>query len=177
MINYIDIQSCKALNETNKERIHKHQAELIVKVQEFERLCLKKVNVDNFSDFQMIIEQAETKLNGSVVSQAEVNRVNGFLSNELLKVEKVLFKDKSMYFLKADEIDDEVYNDDNEVSDKDDNEVFDKDDDEVSDEDYDDRHIADNLRIVSLLIKENNLLGLLITVEDCFIQKESFDKK
>jgi len=91
MINYIDIQSCKALNETNKERIHKHQAELIVKVQEFE--------------------------------------------------------------------------------------VFDKDDDEVSDEDYDDRHIADNLRIVSLLIKENNLLGLLITVEDCFIQKESFDKK
>jgi len=103
MRNDIDIQSCKILNEANKERICEYQAKLIEKVQEFESLCLEQVNIDTASDFQVKIEQTESILNGPVDSQAEIDRVRGLLSNELLKVEKVLFKDKCMFFVKADD--------------------------------------------------------------------------
>ncbi len=140
--NDIDIQSCKTLNETNKERIYENQAKLIVKVQEFESLCLEQVNVGSASDFQEIIEQTESILKGPVVSQAELDRVNGLLSNELLKIEKVLFQNKCMFFVKADEIDD-----------------------------------SHGLMILRTIRKKNNFFGLLITVDDCFIQREVLNKK
>jgi len=50
--NHIDIQSCKTLNETNKERIYEHQAKLIDEFQKFESLCLEQTNVDSTSEFQ-----------------------------------------------------------------------------------------------------------------------------
>jgi len=65
------------LNETNKERIYEQQAKLISKVQ---------------------LEEIESKLNGPDVSKAELDRVMAILSNELLKVEKVLFQDKCFSF-------------------------------------------------------------------------------
>ena len=40
MRNDIDIQFCKTLNETNKERVYEEQSKLINKVLEFESLCL-----------------------------------------------------------------------------------------------------------------------------------------
>ena len=64
MRNDIDIQSCKTLNETNKEKIYEYQAKLIDKVQEFESLCLQKINEDSASDFQVTIKQTESYLNG-----------------------------------------------------------------------------------------------------------------
>ena len=100
---------------------------------------MEQVNIDSASDFQVKIEQTESILNGPVDSQAEIDRVRGLLSNELLKVEKVLFQDKCMFFVKADD----------------------------NSESYD----------LSNEIKRNNMFGLLITVEDCFIQREAFNKK
>jgi len=149
MRNDIDIQSCKTLNETNKERIYVNQAKVIVKVQEFESLCLEQVNVGSASDFQEIIEQTESILKGPVVSQAELDKVNRLLSNELLKIEKVLFQDKCMFFVKAGEIDD----------------------------DHHDNRIIDNLKIFSKIKKKMIFFGLLITVDDCFIQREALNKK
>jgi len=86
------------LNETNKERIYEQQAKLISKVQEFESLCLEQVSGDSANDFQVILEEIESKLNGPDVSKAELDRVMAILSNELLKVEKVLFQDKCFSF-------------------------------------------------------------------------------
>jgi len=140
--NEIDIQSSKTLNDSNKERIYEHQAKLIAKVQEFENLCLEQVNVDSVNDFQVSIEQTESILNGPVVSNAELDRVKGLLSNELLKIEKVLFQDKCMFFVKA--------------------------------SDYSN---TDSSEMLSNIIKQNDLFGLLIIVEDCFIQSEAFNKK
>jgi len=158
MRNNIDIQSCIALNETNKEQIYGHQAKLIDKVQEFESLCLQKINEDSASDFQVTIKQTESYLNGSVVSQAELDRVKSLLSNELLKVEKVLFQNKCMFFVKASEIDDET--DDEKATVRND------------DESGSDESVNDNL------IKNDNLFGgLLITVEYCFIRRKVFNKE
>ncbi len=158
MRNDIDIQSCIALNETNKEQIHEHQAKLIDKVQEFESLCLQKINADSASDFQMTIEQTESYLNGPVVAQAELDRFKELLSNELLKVEKALFQNKCMFFVKASEKDDEI----------DDEEVTVRDDDESGSDD----NVNENLT------KKDNLFGgLLITVEDCFIRRKGFNKE
>jgi len=165
MRNEIDIQSFKALNETNKERIYEHQAKLIVKVQEFESFCLEQL-VDKANDFQVIIEQVETILNGAVVFQAELDRINVLLSNELLKVEKVLFQDKSMFFLKNAKID-------NESADTDDGEIADQNDDKSA---YC-CSITFNLKTMSKIIERKNMFGLLITVEDCFTRREIFNKK
>jgi len=63
-----------------------------------------------------------------------------------------------MFFIKANEIDDEVAN-------------------LGYDESRSDHSITDNLKIFSKKIKQNNLLGLLFTVEDCFIQREVLNKK
>ncbi len=158
MRNDIDIQSCKTLNDNNKELIYEHQAKLIIKVQEFERICLEQVNLNNASDFQLTIEQTESNLNGAFASQAELDRINWLLSNELLKVEKVLFQDKCMFFVKAGEIDDEF--------------VVREDDESGSD-----KSVTDNLEILITKIKQNNLFGLLISVEDCFFRKEAVNKK
>ena len=158
MRNDIDIQSCKTLNETNKEKIYEYQAKLIDKVQEFESLCLQKINADSASDFQMTIEQTESYLNGPVVAQAELDRFKELLSNELLKVEKVLFQNKCMFFVKASEIDDEI----------DDEEATVRDDDESGSDD----NVNENLT------KNDNLFGgFLITVEDCFIRRKVFNKE
>ncbi len=73
-------------------------------------------------------------------------------------VEKAFFRNKCMFFIKANEIDDEVAN-------------------LGYDESRSDHSITDNLKILSKKIKQNNLLGLLITVEDCFIQREVLNKK
>jgi hypothetical protein len=163
MKNDIDIQSCKTLNkETNKERIYEHQAKLIVKVQEFESLCLEKFKIDSDSDFQMIIEQTESILKGPLVSQAELDIVHGLLSNEILKIEKVLFQDKCMFFVKAGEIDDDHH----------DKSIDDDDDESVSD-----TSIANDPEILIKIIKKNNFFGLLIMVEDCFIRKEVLNTK
>jgi hypothetical protein len=108
MRNDIDVQSYTILNETNMERIYERQAKLIDKVQEFESLCLEQVNLDIATDFQVTIEQAESNLNRPVVSQAELDRVIGHLSNVLFNVEKVLFQDKCVLFVKAGEIKDET---------------------------------------------------------------------
>jgi hypothetical protein len=140
--NDIDTQSCIALNDSNKERIYKHQAELISTVQEFESLCLEQVNVDSVSDFQVSIEQTESILNKRIVSNAELDRVKGLLSNELRTIEKALFHDKCMFFVKAG-----------------------------------DNSATDNLVMLSNIIEQNNLFGLLIIVEDCFVQREAFNKK
>jgi len=142
MRNDIDIQSCKTLNETNKERIYEHQTKLIIQVQEFESLCLEQVNVDNVNEFQVTIKQTESYLNGLVVFEAELDRLKRLLSNELIKVEKILFQNKSMFFVKAG-----------------------------------DNSATDNLEILSIIIKKNNLFGLLITVEDCFIRRKIFNEK
>jgi hypothetical protein len=150
MRNDIDIQFCKALNETNKEQMYEHQAKLISEVQEFESLCLEHVNVDSASDFQGILEQTESKLNGPVVSEAELDTVKELLSNELLKIEKVLFQDKCMFFLKAGEIGDNVFWVGSTTS---------------------------NFEIWSQVIKHEKIFGLLIKVEDCFIQREVIQKK
>ena len=158
MRNDIDIQSCIALNETNKEQIHEHQAKLIDKVQEFESLCLQKINADSASDFQMTIEQTESYLNGPVVAQAELDRFKELLSNELLKVEKALFQNECIFFVKASEIDDEIDVEEATVGD--------------NDENGSDDSVNDNL------IKKANLFGgLLITVEDCFIRRKGFNKE
>ncbi len=106
------------------------------------------MNVDSASDFQVTIEQTESYLNGPVVSQAELDRFNRLLSNELLKVEKVLFQDKCIFFVKAGE------------------------------NDYKSgigKSVTDNLKILSI-IKRYNLFGLLIMV-DCFIRREVFNNK
>jgi len=158
MRNDIDIQSCKTLNDTNKKQIHEYQAKLIDKVQEFESLCLEKINVDSDSDFQVTIEQTESYLNGQVVAQAELDRFKELLSNELLKVEKALFQNKCMFFVKASEKDDEI----------DDEEVTVRDDDESGSDD----NVNENLT------KKDNLFGgLLITVEDCFMRRKVFHKE
>ncbi len=149
MKNDIDIQSCKTLNETNKERIYENQAKLIVKVQEFESLCLEKVKIDSDSDFQTEFEQTESILKGPLVSQAELDRVNKLLSNELIRIEKVLFQDKCMFFVNAGEKDD----------------------------DYHDSSIADNSDILIKLKKKINFSGLLIMVDDCFIRREVLNNK
>ena len=153
MRNDIDIQFCKALNETNKEQMYEHQAKLISEVQQFESLCLEHVNVDSASDFQGILEQTESKLNGPVVSQAELDTVKELLSNELLKIEKVLFQDKCMFFLKAGEIGDVDYEVDW-VGSK-----------------------TNNLEVWSNVIKHKKMFGLLITVKDCFIRREEIHKE
>ncbi len=142
MRNDIDIQSCTTLNETNKERIYEHQTKLITQVQEFESLCLEQVYVDNVSNFQVAIEQTESYLKGPVVSEAEIDRVKRLLSSELINVEKILFHNKCMFFVKAG-----------------------------------DNSATDNLEILSIIIKKNNLFGLLITVEDCFIRRKIFNEK
>jgi len=161
MRNDIDIQSCKTLNDTNKKQIHEYQAKLIDKVQEFESLCLEKINVDSDSDFQVTIEQTESYLNGLVVAQTELDRFKELLSNELLKVEKALFQNKCMFFVKASEKDDEIN---------------DEIDDEIDDEgDYDES--GSNDIVNDHLIKKDNLFGSLITVEDCFIRRKVFDKE
>jgi len=150
------------LNDTNKEQIYEYQAKLIDKVQEFESLCLEKINVDSASDFQVTIEQTESYLNGPVVAQAELDRFKELLSNELLKVEKVLFQNKCMFFVKASEKDDEINDEiDDEIDDEsDDEEANVRDDDESGSDDSVNNH----------LIKKDNLFGSLITVEDCFIR-------
>jgi len=142
MKNDIDIQSCITLNASNKERIYEHQTKLIATVQEFESLCLEQVNVDSVSYFQVSIEQTESILNKPIVSNAELDRVKGLLSNEFRTIEKALFQDKCMFFVKAG-----------------------------------DNSATNNLVMLSNKIKQNNLFGLLIIVEDCFIQREAFNKK
>ena len=146
--NDIDIQSCKTLNETNKERVYEHQAKLINKVQEFESLCLEQINEESACDVQVTIEQIEADLNGA--AEAELDRINGLLSNELLKIEKVLFQDKCMLFVKAGENDDESSYYGNKT---------------------------DNLEFISEILQKKYLYGLLITVEDCFLRKGVFNKK
>ncbi len=142
MKNDIDIQSCIALNDSNKERIYEHQTKLVTAVQEFESLCLEQVNVDSVSECQVSIEQTESILSKPTVSNAELDRVEGLLSNELRTIEKALFQDKCMFFVKAG-----------------DNSAF------------------GYIKRISRIIEKNNLFGLLIIVEDCFIQKEAFNKK
>jgi len=40
------------------------------------------------------IKQIEADLNGPEITHAELDKVNGLQSNEILKVEKVLFQDR-----------------------------------------------------------------------------------
>jgi len=133
--NQIDIEFCKILNEINnelaeqqeKEEIFEKQAILIDKINEFESLCLIKINDDSEIEFQMIIGQIENNLNEQDISQDELRKIYGLLSNEVEKVQKILFQNKAMFFLNANEI-----------------------------------------------TCKKNLPGMLITIEECFIRKESF---
>ncbi len=56
MRNEIDIQSFKALNETNKERIYEHQAKLIVKVQELKQILLDLLKVLKLTDLFLQVQ-------------------------------------------------------------------------------------------------------------------------
>jgi hypothetical protein len=157
--NEIDIEFYKNLNETNKERVNKHHVELIDKVQEFESLCLGQINVDSESDLQVKIEQIEADLNGLEVSVDELDRVNTLLSNELLEIQKNLFQDKCMIFVKV-------------------GEFKDQDDDEDDEDGWGTQNsLLFHLQTIKSEMRINNLLGLLIVVEDCFIRKEIFNKK
>jgi len=145
--NQIDIEFCKTLNEINnelveqqvKEKIYENQAVLIEKVNDFESFCLIQINEDSAIEFQVIIDQIENNLNGQEISQDELGKIYGLLSNEVEKVQKILFQNKSMFFLKSNQI-----------------------------------TCNEN---VSNLMNKKNLSGILITMEDCFIQKESIEEK
>ena len=148
----INIQCYKTLSKTNQARIFVHQARLIDKVTEFESICLElqseTVNEDMDSDFQATVEQIKAVLKRPDVSMDELNKANGLLSDKLLKIEKVIFQNKSLLFVKAchEELHDKII----------------------------DNSIARHLGFLSKKLKDKNLFGLLILLEDCFIGKEEF---
>ncbi len=75
--------------------------------------------------------------------------MNGLLSDKLLQIERKLFQNRSMVFVKANE--------------------------EYEEDKF--KFVASHLKFVSKKVKESGLFGLLISVEDCFIKKEAFEKK
>jgi len=160
--NEIDIQFCKILNETNKvkmnEQIYEQQAKLIEKVQEFESLCSSQINEESMSNLNVTIEEIEKDLNGPNVSQDELCKMDRVLSNELIKIHKILFQDKFMFFVNAIEI----------------IEAFDKAEESRTDKKSE---YSRCLEILSTIIKEKNVSGLLVAVDECFIRNELFDTK
>jgi len=159
--NQIDIEFCKTLNEINnelveqqvKEEIYEKQSYLIEKVNEFESLCLKQINEDSEIEFQVIIEKIENNLNGQDISQDELRKIYDLLSNEVEKIQIILFQNKSMFFLNANEI----------------KEDFEKHQHSI----FGFSHYG--LESLSKKVKQENLPGMLITIEECIIQKESIE--
>ena len=107
--NEIDIQCQKTLDESNERRILQQQVVLIDKVKQFEDYCMSElaeaVNEENARNFQVTIEQVEKDLNKKDFTEVELDRVNELLLDKLVQTEKVLFRSKSILFIKAGEID------------------------------------------------------------------------
>jgi len=164
--NQIDIEFCKSLNEINnqlvqeqvKEKIYEKQADLIKKVNEFESLCLIKINEDSAIEFQVIIEQIENNLNKQDISHNELIEINDLLSNEVERIQKIQFQDKSMFFVNAIEI----------------KEVCVK---HVKEEKSEFEILFAKLNYLSEILEQENLSGMLITMDGCFIRKRLFKQK
>jgi len=158
--NKIDIQFCKILNETNEaqtnDKIYEQQAKLIEKVQDFESLCSLQINEETLSDFNGTIEKIERDLNEPNVSQDELWNIERFLTNEFKNIHKILFQNKCLFFVNAIQII-EAY--DNLIKSR------------INEE----SEYLNCLKILSKKIKERNLSGFLVTVDECFIHKELFD--
>ncbi len=158
--NKIDIQFCKILNETNKSHMneqiyYQQQAELIRKVQELESLCSSEINEESMSYLNVTIEETEKDLNRPNLSQDELCKIDRVLSNELIKIHKILFQNKFMFFVNDIEI----------------IEAYDKLKESMQNEESDYLKCLENL---SKRIKEKNLSGLFVTVDECFFRKELF---
>jgi len=159
--NKIDIQFCKILFETNNvqmnKEIYEQQAKLIEKVQEFESQCSSQINEENMSDhLNETIEGIEKDLKEPNISQDELGKIDRVLSDEFENIHKIIFQDKFMFFVNAIEI----------------IEAFDK---LVNSGTNEGSQYLECLKSLSKKIKERNLSGFLINVDECFIHKELFN--
>lgn len=100
----IDIGCQSAMSKTNQGRMLDHQETLIAKVNEFERLCFADMpEQTRGKDWQLTLGQIEVDLKRPDISESELNSINRRLSSDdLLQIEKVLFQDRCMFFVKAD---------------------------------------------------------------------------
>ncbi len=155
--NEIDIQCYKTLNETNKERMVEDQVMLIEKVEEFKSVCIKElsesVNEERASDFKLRFVQIQDDMKRPDVSEDELERMKGFLMDELLETETNLFLNQSMFFVKAGENECEGIASRGAKS------------------------ITSLLEWLSKKARLNQFFGLLIYVEDSFIRDEVLTKK
>jgi len=90
-----------------------------------------------------------------------LKKIERVLSDKLLQVEKELFQNKSMVFIKAAE----------EEAEEDEDEGDNRNNREYS------NCIASHLKSLSRAAKQSELFGRLILVEDCFIRTEAFTEK
>jgi len=163
--NQIDIEFCKSLNKINnqlveeqvKEEIYEKQ-DLIKKVNEFESLCLININEDSAIEYQVIIEQIENNLNRKDISQEELIEINDLLSNEVERIQKIQFQDKSMFFVNAIEIKKACVR-------------------HIKEENSTLGILFTKLNYLSELMEQKNFSGMLITMEGCFIRNKLFKQK
>jgi len=139
----------------NEQIYYQQQAELIRKVQELESLCSSEINEESMSNLNVTIEETEKDLNRPNLSQNELCKIDRVLSNELIKIHKILFQNKFMFFVNDIEI----------------IEAYDKLKESMQNEKSEYLKCLENL---SKRIKEKNLSGLLVIVDECFIRRELF---
>jgi len=150
--NQIDIKCCQFLDETNRERVYEHQSKLIGKVNEFESLCLKHYNEDVIDRFHMEIQNTDDEIkNKSDFSAVELDQIEKLLSTKLLNIDKALFQNKCMFFIQPSNTDDKKI--------------------------VKDTNIIGHLEYISMKLKTDNLFGLLVFVEDHFIESRLFNNK
>ena len=146
--NEIDIECQTKLNDSNQEQVLEQQEYIIDKVNEIERFCLEEQNLtktynkDLSRNYKSNIDQIEANLNNSDIKQDELDKINEFLTDELFIIEKGLFQNKSILFI-------------NEKNMK-----------------VNDYIMKEKLSFLYEIIHQNNWIGSLILVEDCFIRNE-----
>jgi len=152
--NQIDIVYQMALDDSNEEMMLEQQAELREKVKEVESYCMERiveaVKEDRDGEMRLTFGQIEADLKREDILKGELERMEGVLLDEMLQIEKELFQNRTMLFVKATDEDKE---------------------DEFHDS------IASHLKCVSNKAKESGLFGVLICVGGYFIENGAFEKK
>jgi len=163
--NQIDIACKIAMDESNKETMLEQQALLIERVKEFESACFENLAVakDNREDrgreLRSTLGNIEGELQRASISEAELERMERLISDQLLQIGEKLFQNKSMLFVGAD------YKGGHTVGDYESSITY-------------ERYVNKGLESLAGLVKQSHLFGVLISFEDYFIKKEeAFEKK
>lgn len=103
LINEIDIQSQMALEneEANKIEILNHQEQMINRIRDFKEICFSNL-LDNplpKENLQANIDMIENDLK-CVDKNAKLEEISKIISDNLLNILKVIFQNKSIFFIK-----------------------------------------------------------------------------